>query len=135
VNSNHDNLFYINGQKYSDYLIHSIGGLCSMMKKHMLFFAPNDNSYLRFKYPNIHTPTTISWGVNNRTAAIRIPYFSNDFKKCRLEHRVPGTDCNLEQVLTAITEGMVFGIENKIIPPSRVYGIASDSQYKMESLI
>lgn len=37
VNSNNGNLFYINEQKYSDYLIHSIGGLCAMMKKHMLF--------------------------------------------------------------------------------------------------
>lgn len=135
VNSNHDNLFYSNEQKYSDYLIHSIGGLCSMMKKHMLFFAPNDESYLRFQHPDIHTPTTISWGVNNRTAAIRIPYFGNDFKRCRLEHRVPGADCNLEQVLIAIIEGIIFGIENKITPPDRVYGIASDPQYEMERLI
>ncbi len=135
VNSNNDNLFYIIEQKYSDYLIHSIGGLCAMMKKHMLFFAPNDDSYLRFQYPDIYTPTTISWGVNNRTAAIRIPYFGNDFKRCRLEHRVPGADCNLEKVLTAIIKGIVFGIENKIAPPNRVYGIASDPQYKMESLI
>lgn len=135
MDSNNNNLFYGNKQKYSDHLIHSIGGLCAMMKKHMLFFAPNDDSYLRFQYPDIHTPTTISWGVNNRTAAIRIPYFGNDSKRCRLEHRVPGADCNLEKVLTAIIEGIVFGIENKIAPPNRVYGIASDPQYKMESLI
>ncbi|MGL9725851.1 MAG: glutamine synthetase [Wolbachia sp.] len=135
MNSNNDNLFYSSKQKYSEYLIHSIGGLCAMMKKHMLFFAPNDESYLRFQYPDIHTPTTISWGINNRTAAIRIPYFGKDSQKCRLEHRVPGADCNLEQVLMVIIEGMIFGIENKIIPPSRVYGVAFDSQYKMERLI
>ncbi|QOD38187.1 type I glutamate--ammonia ligase [Candidatus Wolbachia massiliensis] len=132
VDSNNGNLFYCYEQKYSGYLIHSIGGLCAMMKKHMLFFAPNDDSYLRFQHPDIHTPTTVSWGVNNRTAAIRIPNCSS---KCRLEHRVPGADCNLEKVLIAIIEGMAFGIENKIIPPDRVYGVASDPQYKMESLI
>jgi glutamine synthetase len=135
VDSNNNNLFYSHEKKYSDYLLYSIGGLCATMKKHMLFFAPNENSYLRFKYPDIHTPTTVSWGVNNRTAAIRIPDFSGDFKKCRLEHRVPGADCDLKKVLTAITEGIIFGIENKTAPPNRVYGIASDSQYKMESLI
>ncbi|WCR58586.1 type I glutamate--ammonia ligase [Wolbachia endosymbiont of Ctenocephalides felis wCfeJ] len=129
---NHNNLFYCSEQKYSDYLIHSIGGLCAMMKKHMLFFAPNDDSYLRFQYPDIHTPTTVSWGVNNRTAAIRI---INCNGKCRLEHRVPGADCNLEKVLAAIIEGISFGIENKISPPNRVYGVASDPQYKMKSLI
>lgn len=135
INSNNDNLFYSNKQKYSDHLMHSIGGLCAMMKKHMVFFAPNDESYLRFQYPDIHTPITISWGVNNRTAAIRIPYFGSDFRKCRIEHRVPGADCNLEQVLTSITEGIVFGIENKITPPNRVYGIASDPQYNMDRLV
>ncbi|MDR2831493.1 MAG: glutamine synthetase [Rickettsiales bacterium] len=132
VDSSNNNLFYCNEQKYSNHLLHSIGGLCAMMKKHMLFFAPNNDSYLRFQYPDIHTPTTISWGVNNRTAAVRIPNFGG---KCCLEHRVPGADCNLEKVLTAIIEGIVFGIENKIAPPNRVYGIASDPQYKMESLI
>ncbi|QKX01635.1 glutamine synthetase [Wolbachia endosymbiont of Cruorifilaria tuberocauda] len=126
------NLFYCSGQKYSDFLIHSIGGLCATMKKDMLFFAPNEDSYLRFQYPDIHTPTTVSWGVNNRTAAIRILSRSS---KCRLEHRVPGADCNLEKVLIAIIEGITSGIENKTIPPNRVYGVASDPQYKMENLI
>ncbi|AAW70864.1 glutamine synthetase [Wolbachia endosymbiont of Brugia malayi] len=132
VDSNNSNLFYCNEQKYSDYLIYGIGGLCAMMKEHMSFFAPSDDSYLRFQYPDIHTPTTISWGVNNRTAAIRIPCLGS---KCRLEHRVPGADCNLEKVLIAIIEGITFGIENKIAPPNRVYGIASDPQYKMENLV
>ncbi|WP_025264163.1 type I glutamate--ammonia ligase [Wolbachia endosymbiont of Onchocerca volvulus] len=132
VNLHNSNLFYCSEQKYSDFLIYSIGGLCAMMKKDMLFFAPNNDSYLRFQYPDIHTPTTVSWGVNNRTAAIRTLSSSS---KCRLEHRVPGADCNLEKVLIAIIEGIIFGIENKIIPPNRVYGIASDPQYKMESLI
>ncbi|QKX02209.1 type I glutamate--ammonia ligase [Wolbachia endosymbiont of Dirofilaria (Dirofilaria) immitis] len=132
VDLHNSNLFYYSKQRYSDFLIYSIGGLCAMMKKDMLFFAPNNNSYLRFQYPDIHTPTTVSWGVNNRTAAIRILSCSG---KCRLEHRVPGADCNLEKVLAAITKGINFGIKNKIIPPNRVYGVASDSQYKMESLI
>ncbi|MGL9732922.1 MAG: glutamine synthetase [Wolbachia sp.] len=132
VDSNNSNLFNHSEQKYSDYLIHSIGGLCTMMKKHMLFFAPNDDSYLRFQYPDIHTPSTVSWGVNNRTTAIRILNFKD---KYRLEHRVPGADCNLEKVLSAIIEGIIFGINNKISPPNRVYGIASDHQYKMENLI
>ncbi|MDD9336545.1 MAG: glutamine synthetase [Wolbachia sp.] len=135
VDLNNNNLFYSSKQKYSDYLLYSIGGLCAMMKKHMLFFAPNDDSYLRFQYPDIHTPTTVSWGVNNRTTAIRIPDFTGDLKRCRLEHRVPGADCNLKEVMTAIIEGMIFGIENKIVPPNRVYGIASDPQYRMEKLI
>ncbi|WFW29610.1 MAG: glutamine synthetase [Wolbachia endosymbiont of Menacanthus eurysternus] len=132
IDLNNRNLFYCNKQKYSKHLIYSIGGLCAMMRKYMSFFAPNKNSYLRFKYPDIHTPTTISWGVNNRTTAIRV---LNSENKCRLEHRVPGADCNLEKVLKVIIKSIVFGIKNKVIPPNRIYGIASDLQYKMESLI
>nr|WP_246209905.1 hypothetical protein [Wolbachia endosymbiont of Atemnus politus] len=49
------------------------------------------------------------------------------------EHRVPGAD--LEKVLAAIIEGITFGIENKITSPNRVYRVASDLQYKMESLV
>ncbi|OEY86857.1 glutamine synthetase [Wolbachia pipientis] len=128
LDDNNQNLFRL----YNNYLIYSIGGLCSMLKRHMSYFVPNNNSYLRFKYPDINTPTTVSWGVNNRTAAIRIP---SDFTKCRLEHRVPGADCDLKDVLAAIYEGVVFGIKNKVLPPKRVYGIASDPQYKMEKLI
>lgn len=131
IDLNSNNLFYCHEQKYSDYLLQSIGGLCAMMKQHMIFFAPNDDSHLRFQYPDIHTPTTISWGMNNRTAAIRIP---NVGSRCRIEHRVPGADCDLREVLKAIIDGIIFGIENKIAPPSIVYGIASDPQYKMERL-
>lgn len=60
----------------------------SNREKRMLYFAPNDDSYLRFQYPDIPTPATISWGVNNRTTSIRNPYFGNDFKKYHLEHHV-----------------------------------------------
>ena len=132
VDSDNNNLFYYREQKYSSYLLQSIGGLCVMMRQHMSFFAPNDDSYLRFQYPDIHTPTTISWGINNRTTAIRIP---NVRSKCRIEHRVPGADCDLREVLKAIIEGITFGIENKVAPPEIVYGIASDPQYKMEKLL
>nr|WP_255419669.1 glutamine synthetase [Wolbachia endosymbiont of Dipetalonema caudispina] len=131
INLHNSNLFYCSEQKFSDFLIHSIGGLCAMMKKDMIFFAPSENSYLRFQYPDIHTPTTVSWGVNNRTTAIRVLTYNN---QCRLEHRIPGADCNLEKVLTAIIRSIIFGIENKINPPNRVYGVASDPQYKMENL-
>ncbi len=134
IDYNGNNLFYMYEKDCSSYLLHSIGGLCAMLKKHMLYFAPNDNSYFRFRYPDINTPTTVSWGKNNRTAAIRIPDFNGDLAKCRLEHRVPGADSDLQEVLLAIIKGVNFGLENKVTPPPRVYGVASDAQYKMDKL-
>jgi glutamine synthetase len=37
-------------------------------------------------------------------------------------------------MLEATIEGITFGIENKITPPNRVYGVISDPQYQMEKL-
>ncbi|CEI84834.1 glutamine synthetase [Ehrlichia minasensis] len=131
---NRNNLFYNHNNKMSNYLLHSIGGLCSLMKKHMIFFAPNNNSYLRYIHADIDTPTTISWGGNNRSTSIRIPSASTDPTKCRIEHRVPGADCNYKQAITSILQGIIHGIENNIQPPPKTYGISSDVQYNLEKL-
>ncbi len=134
LDCNNCNMFCTIDSEQESYLLYSIGGLCALMKKHMLYFAPSDNSYLRYKYPDIHTPTTVSWGGNNRTTAIRLPYTAGNRQKCRLEHRVPGADSNNEKVFTALLEGIIYGIEAKINPPSKIYGIASDSKYNMDKL-
>ncbi|MGN7618969.1 MAG: glutamine synthetase [Ehrlichia sp.] len=131
---NNNNLFSTQNDKMSSYLSHSIGGLCTLMKKHMMFFAPNESSYLRYMHADINTPTTISWGGNNRSTAIRIPNVTTNPKKCRIEHRVPGADCNYRQAITSILQGIVYGIENKIQPPPKIYGISSNIQYNLEKL-
>ncbi|AHX04242.1 type I glutamate--ammonia ligase [Ehrlichia japonica] len=134
LDSNNNNLFFNQNNKMSDYLSYSIGGLCSLMKKHMIFFAPNNNSYLRYIHADIDTPTTISWGGNNRSASIRIPSTSTDPTKCRIEHRVPGADCNYNQAITSVLQGIIYGIEKKIQPPPKIHGISSDIQYNLEKL-
>ena len=129
------NLFFIDRLgKMSDALLHSIGGLCSLMKEHMVCFAPEESSYLRYKYPDIHTPTTISWGGNNRSTALRLLDTTSSQERCRIEHRVPGADCNYEVAISAILIGIIRGVEKKLIPPQRIFGLASDPQYKLEKL-
>ena len=44
----------------------------SLIIASMIAFAPHENSYARFT-PRGQTPTTISWGANNRTVAVRLP--------------------------------------------------------------
>lgn len=117
-----------------DTLLHCIGGLCAFMKKHMLYFAPREESYLRYSIPDIHTPSTVSWGSNNRSAALRLPDTTLNPEKCRIEHRVAGADCNPKSAISAILFGMIRGLEQQIAPPEKVYGIASDPQYNLEKL-
>ncbi|QXK92643.1 glutamine synthetase [Neoehrlichia mikurensis] len=119
LNLYNENLFFNYNNHMSDTLSYCIGGLCSSIKKHMIFFAPNEDSYLRYIYADIDTPTTISWGGNNRSVAIRLPTITNNSSRCRIEHRVPGADCNYQHAIVSVLQA---------------YGIASDPQYKLEKL-
>ncbi len=97
----------------SDMLRYAIGGLVQTIPDMLAIFAANINAYRRF-VPDIFVPVNPSWGVNNRSLAVRIP--GGDDKARRLEHRVSGADANPYLVLAAILAGVHHGIENRIDP-------------------
>jgi glutamine synthetase len=103
-------------------LQHAIGGLTTTMKDSMSLFCPNANSYRRFQ-PNLHVAMAPTWGVDNRTVAVRIPNSPEDAK--RLEHRIAGADANPYLVVSALLAGIHFGITEKITPPKISTGDAS----------
>ena len=53
-------------------LRHAVWGLQRVMAESMLFCAPNGNSYRRLQ-PDSYAPLAPSWGINNRTVALRVP--------------------------------------------------------------
>lgn len=57
----------------------------------MAIFAPHANSYRRLT-PSEHAPTYASWGIDNRSAAVRVIVASK--AATRIEHRVAGADTN-----------------------------------------
>ncbi|MGN7661741.1 MAG: glutamine synthetase [Anaplasma sp.] len=134
VDQNSRNLFAGQDGKKSDMLLHCVGGLCACMQEHMVFFAPHDRSYLRYVHADHNTPTTVSWGGNNRSTAIRLPDTHLSPENTRIEHRVPGADCDYRSAITAVLIGMSMGIEHKIVTPHKTFGIASDPQYGLEKL-
>ena len=75
-----------------------------------LLYAPNINSYKRFA-PGTFAPTTIAWGTDNRTCAIRLVGHG---PSARLENRVPGADVNPYLALAAMLAGGLHGIENEL---------------------
>ena len=95
------------------------------MAESTLLFAPHYNSYRRLR-PDTHAPTSISWGYENRTAAIRIP--GGNHKARRIEHRVAGADANPYLVMAGILGAALVGIRNKWEPPAPVSGRAYLSQ-------
>ena len=95
-------------------LHHAIGGLSKTMKESMAIYCPNANSYRRFQ-PDLYVPMAPTWGIDNRTVAIRIP--AGPEKAKRIEHRVSGADANPYLVVASILAGIHHGITHKIAPP------------------
>lgn len=113
------NVFDDGTEMGSDVMRFAVGGLTSAMKESTLIFAPHLNSFRRIR-PNSHAPTTVGWGYENRTAAIRIP--GGNHKARRIEHRVAGADANPYLVLAAILGAALEGIETKMAAPEPVTG-------------
>jgi glutamine synthetase len=98
---------------FSDTLRHAIGGLAATMGESMAIFAPNANSYRRFR-PGLFVPLAPNWGVNHRGVALRVPLSGS--ADVRVEHRPGGADANPYLVMAAILAGIHHGISEHCDP-------------------
>ncbi len=114
VDDDGNKVFSGGGETGTEMLHHATGGMLATMADAMAIYAPNINSYRRFA-PDIYVPVRRSWGVNNRSVAIRIP--GGDDANRRVEHRIAGADANPYLALAATLAGIHHGITNKIAPP------------------
>ena len=122
-----NNLFAADDPMQNELLLHSIGGLKAAMAESMLIFAPNANSYRRFRR-NSYAPVSASWGINNRTVSLRIP--AGAANACHIEHRPSGADANPYLVMAAILAGMHYGITEKSDPGNPVVGNGYEKRAK-----
>ena len=131
ADNNHKNVYFKNDQQISDALKYSIGGLLEWLPDCMAIFAPEKDSYLRFADKN-NAPTTVSWGANNRTVAIRLPQAAHENK--HIEHRVAGSDADPLSVIAAILAAIHYGLKNHCEPGAQIYGDASLPMYNLPRL-
>jgi glutamine synthetase len=113
IDLNGCNIFDNGTPEGSEQLRFAIGGLAELMPESMAFFAPNLNAYRRFQ-PDMFAPVNRRWGVNNRSAGLRVPVGPNDAR--RIEHRCAGADANPYLVMAAILAGIHYGLVNRIDP-------------------
>jgi glutamine synthetase len=106
----------------SDLLRHAIGGLQALMPESMALFAPSINSYRRFE-PDMFAPVNRRWGINNRTAGLRVPIGPGDGR--RVEHRASGADANPYFAAAAVLAGLHYGLERKLDPGPPATGSVS----------
>ncbi len=108
----------------SETMRHFIGGQLAMMPAFCALFAPTVNSYRRL-VPGLWAPTAATWGIDNRTCALRI--IPGSPKSQRVEHRLPGADANPYLALAAALASGLYGIENRVEPADAVTGNAYDN--------
>jgi glutamine synthetase len=100
-------------------LRHAVGGLKASLADGMAIFAPNANSYRRFR-ANSYAPVAPTWGVNNRTVSLRVP--AGPASGRHIEHRVAGADANPYLALAALLAGVHDGLTRKLDPGPPVSG-------------
>ena len=116
------NIFDDGSEVGSVELRHAIGGMQALMPGSMALFAPSLNSYRRFQ-PDMFAPVNRRWGVNNRSAGLRIPMSPGAAR--RVEHRVAGADANPYLTLAGVLAGLHHGLTNKIDPGPAAQGNVS----------
>ena len=100
--------------------IHFLAGILHGLSDIMPILAPTINSYKRL-VENYWAPVTVSWGLEHRSASIRViaPPVA-PAKATRFEIRTPGADANPHLALGAILALGIYGIENELelpVPP------------------
>ena len=115
------NIFASENPQDSAPLRHAIAGVLETMPASMAFLCPNVNSYRRFG-AQFYVPNAPSWGMDNRTVALRVPTGSAD--AVRIEHRVAGADANPYLMMAAILAGIHHGLTNQLEPSEPIEGNA-----------
>lgn len=107
------NLFYDESTptKMSAIMESYLAGILHCMPYIIPFFAPTTNSYRRY-VEGSWAPTSIGWGIENRTTPVRI--ITNSKSSTRIENRVPGADANPYLSMAASLAAGLFGIKNKM---------------------
>ena len=116
-----DNIFSNKDGSFSELFMHYIGGLQKYIPMAVPLFAPNVNSYRRF-LPGESAPVNVSWGVDNRTVALRVP--ESPASARRVENRLAGADANPYLAFAATLLCGYMGIQEKLAPEEPVTGSA-----------
>lgn len=105
------NLFYDKEKGVSSVMESYIAGQLYCLPQILPMFAPTVNSYKRL-VEGAWAPTTVTWGIDNRTTALRALPGSD--KSTRLETRVVGSDSNPYLAIAACLASGLYGVQNNM---------------------
>ena len=114
-----ENIFASEDPENHTPLRHAIAGVLETMPASMAFLCPNVNSYRRFG-AQYYVPNAPSWGLDNRTVAVRVP--TGSAEGIRIEQRVAGADANPYLLMSSILAGIHHGLTNQLEPCAPMEG-------------
>ena len=106
------------GKEYaglSPMALHYIGGILRHARALCAICNPTTNSYKRL-VPGYEAPVNLAYSARNRSAAIRIPTFSESPKAKRVEYRPPDPAANPYLAYAALLMAGLDGVINRIDP-------------------
>ena len=117
---------FSDGGRLNDTGRHFLGGLQKRMVETSICGAANVNSYRR-RVPYSFCPTNASWGMDNRTVALRVIEGSDS--ATRIEKRDAGADCNPYLLMATDIAAGLDGIEEKQEPTKITTGDAYNDSH------
>ncbi len=114
--------------RMSDLMKSYLAGVLHCLPELLPMYAPTINSYKRL-VEGAWAPTTPTWGVDNRTTAVRV--LPGSAKSTRLEFRVCGADANPYLAMAANLASGLYGIRHKMkltAPPTKASGYQDKSR-------
>jgi glutamine synthetase len=103
-----------------------LGGQQALMPELLAMIACTVNSYSRL-IPGYWAPTSATWGVENRTTALRV--IRGGRSSQRVEYRIAAADINPYIALAAAIGSGLWGIEHRIEPDAAIVGNSYDRQH------
>lgn len=100
---------------FSEMGLYFIGGILKHASSLLAFTNPTTNSFKRL-VPGFEAPVRLAYSQSNRSAAVRIPLYSNSPKAKRAEFRCPDPTANPYLAFAAIMMAGLDGVMNRIDP-------------------
>jgi glutamine synthetase len=107
----------------SDLGRHAIGGVLRHARALSALLNPTINSFKRFG-PDTLAPWLIDWGLDNRSAMVRIP--PERGAAARMEVRLGDATANPYLAMAAVGAAAYLGIRDKAEPPAKLEGYGYD---------
>jgi len=95
--------------------LHFVGGILKHAKALCAICSPTTNSYKRL-VPGYEAPVNLAYSARNRSAAVRIPTYSENPKAKRIEYRPPDPSANIYLSNAALLMAGLDGVLNKLDP-------------------